>query len=237
MPHNVTLCNSHDYSPIEMHTVVKNTGKPNFLQARLPVTSQLNVDTWKTLLKDYCDKQLLQLLQFGFPLDFNRCCPLQHEIGNHSSATEFPADVDAYIEEECKFGALLGPFDVNPIENAHNSPFMTRNKLNSDRRRVIIDLSWPLGASVNSGIDKNTYLDAPFMLTFPTVDDITFELNRLGCGALLVQDRRKSHVPSRKGGPWRLRPVRIALASRVRRYVHSVRDTSQIRGQDFSMSK
>ena len=187
MPSNATLCNFHDYSPIQMHPIVKKTGKPNFLQARLPVASQLHVDKWKSLLKDYWDQQLLQLLQFGFPLDFNRCCPLQHEAGNHSSANEFPADVDAYIEEECKFGALLGPFDVNPIENAHNSPFMTRNKPNSDRRRVIIDLSWPLGASVNSGIDKNTYLDAPVMLTFPTVDDIMSELKRLGCGALLYK--------------------------------------------------
>ena len=178
MPRNATLCNSHNYSPIEMHKIVKETGKPNFLQACLPVTSQLNVDRWNILLKDYWDQQLLQLLQFGFPLDFNRCCPLKHEVGNHSSANEFPADVDAYIEEECKFGALLGPFDVNPIENAHNSPFMTRNKPKQakDSRRVIIDLSWPLGASLNSGIDKNTYLDAPFP---------TSELKHLGRGTLL----------------------------------------------------
>ena len=173
MPSNATLCNSHDYSPIEMHEIVKKTEKPNFLQACLPVASQLHVDKWKSLLKDYWDQQLLQLLQFGFPLDLNRCFPLQHEAGNHSSANEFPADVDAYIEEKCKFGALLGPFNVNPIENAHNSPFMTRNKPNCDRCRVIIDLSWPLGASVNFGIDKNMYLDAPFMLTFRSVDDIT----------------------------------------------------------------
>ena len=187
MPRNDTLCNSHDYSPIEMHNIVKRTGKPNFMEARLPVTSQLNVDKWKSLLTDYWDQQLLQLLQFGFPLDFNRCCPLQHEVGNHSSANGFPADVDAYIAEECKFAALLGPFEVNPIENSHSSPFMTRNKPNSDRRRVIIDLSWPLGALVNAGIDKNTYLDAPFSLTFPTVDDITSELKCLGRGALLYK--------------------------------------------------
>ena len=149
------------------------------------MASQLDVDEWQSLLTDYWDQQLLQLLQFGFPLDFNRCCPLKHEVGNHSSADEFPSDVDAYIEEECKFGALLGLFDLNPIENAHSSPFMTRHKPNSDRRRVIIDLSWPLGVSVNSGIDKNMYLDAPF--TFSTVDDITSELKRLGRGALLYK--------------------------------------------------
>ena len=64
---------------------------------------------------------------------------------------------------------------------------MTRNKPNSDRRRVIIDLSWPHGASVNSGIDKDTYLDSAFTLTFPTVDHITSELKRLGRGALLYK--------------------------------------------------
>ena len=185
MPKDRDWCQGHNYSPIQMHEIVKSTGKPNFLGARLPVMSQLNVQVWQTLLKDYWDQQLLHLLQFGFPLDFNMACPLRHDLNNHSSANEFPADVDAYIDEECRYGAILGPFHVNPIVNVYNPPFMTRNKPNSDRRRVIIDLSWPLGSSVNSGIDKNTYLDTPFSLTFPTVDDITSELKRIGRGGLL----------------------------------------------------
>ena len=64
---------------------------------------------------------------------------------------------------------------------------MTRPKPNSSRRRVIIDLSWPLGLSVNAGIDKNSYLDSDFALTFPTLDDIIAELKKLGCGALLYK--------------------------------------------------
>ena len=64
---------------------------------------------------------------------------------------------------------------------------MTRNKPNSDRCRVIIDLSWPLGASVNLGIDKDTYLGSAFALSFPTVDVITAELKYLGRGALLYK--------------------------------------------------
>ena len=59
---------------------------------------------------------------------------------------------------------------------------MTRSKPNSDRRRVIVDLSWPQGVSVNAGIDKFSYLNSAFALTFPTVDDITSELKRLGRG-------------------------------------------------------
>ena len=177
----------HTNDLIEIHEIVKETGKPNFMQARIPVKSQLNVEVWEKLLKNYWDQQLLQLLRFGFPLDFNRNRQLHCEGGNHSSATEYPKDVDAYIQEETSYGAILGPFKENPIKNSHTSPFMTRNKPNSDRRRVIIDLSWPIGASVNSGIDKDTYLGTPFALTFPTVDVITDELKRIGRGALLYK--------------------------------------------------
>ena len=71
--------------------------------------------------------------------------PQPHSIQN---------DVDVYIQEESSYGAILRPFRENPIKSSHASPFMTRNKSNSDRYKVIIDLS---GASVNSGIDKDAY--------------------------------------------------------------------------------
>ena len=64
---------------------------------------------------------------------------------------------------------------------------MGRHKPDSDRRRVIVDLSWPLGASVNAGIDKTTYLDSRLDLTFKIIDDITNELKALGKGALLYK--------------------------------------------------
>ena len=63
---------------------------------------------------------------------------------------------------------------------------MTGAKPISDSCRVIIDLSWPLGVSVNLGID-NAYPDTPFSLTFQTVDDITNVLKRLGGGTLLYK--------------------------------------------------
>ena len=64
---------------------------------------------------------------------------------------------------------------------------MTRSTPNSDRRRVIVDLSWPQRASVNAGIDKLTYLNTEFDLAFPTVDDITTKLKQLGKGTLLYK--------------------------------------------------
>ena len=84
----------------------------------------------------------MECLKFGFPLGFNRMCPLKHDKRNHKSAVEFPELVDAYLAEEQKFGAIIGPLDKPPIQNLH-SPFMTRHKSNFDNRRVIFDLSWP----------------------------------------------------------------------------------------------
>ena len=73
---------------------------------------------------DYWDQQLVGLIKYGFLLDFNRNCPLRQEGENHKSATQFPRDIDAYIAEESKFGALMGPFDRNPIAGGHTSPFV-----------------------------------------------------------------------------------------------------------------
>ena len=188
MVSDVSTINDPGYSsPLQIHDLVRVTNKPNFIQARIPVQSQHNVSAWSKYLANCWDSQLIDLIQFGFPLDFNRSSPLIHEHGNHKSAVEFPADIEVYTEEEKNYGALLGSFDKHPIPSGHCSLFMTRAKPNSDRRRVIIDLSWPLGASVNAGIDKTSYLGSVFSLTFPTLDDITSQLKRLGRGALLYK--------------------------------------------------
>ena len=74
----------------------------------------------------------------------------------------------------------MGPFDVNPILNSHFFPFMTREKPNAPNCTVIIDLSWPKNVSVNTAVDKISYLGSEFSLTFPTIDDITRELVKIG---------------------------------------------------------
>ena len=102
-------------SLLEAHQVVKLTGKPKFLQARIPIKSQLNVKVWEKALEGYWDRQLLELIKFGFPLDFNRACSPGQYTGNHSSANDFPNDIEAYLEE-LSYGAILGPFDKNPIK-------------------------------------------------------------------------------------------------------------------------
>ena len=53
-------------------------------------------------------------------------------MDNHSSAVDFPQDIEAYIEEELKYCVLLSPFKQNPIHQRYCSLFMTRSKPNSE---------------------------------------------------------------------------------------------------------
>ena len=109
MPSNYQSNVNDGYSVVDLHRKVKQYRKPNFLGARIPVSSQLNIQSWKILLADYWDQQLLQFLQYGFPLGFNRECKLLCEGGNHKSATDFPSHVHAYIKEELEHGAIVRP--------------------------------------------------------------------------------------------------------------------------------
>ena len=147
--------------------------------------SQLNPDVWDILLQDYWDKQLCSLIRFGFPLDFDRHMSLKSHFENHFSAKTFPQDIDAYLQEEISHGAIIGPFTEPPIKDLHVSPFMTREKPNVPHRRVIIDLSFPHGSSVNAGIQKNTYPKTPLKL--PTIDTITKNIKSLGKGCMLYK--------------------------------------------------
>ena len=101
------------------------------------------------------------------------------------SAIDYHDHVSKYIEEELKYGAMYGPFVTKPFD-CHISPFLTRHKPNSDNRRVIVDLSRPVGQSVNGGVAKDKYLNTYFNLNYPSVDNVN-KLKQLGDWALLFK--------------------------------------------------
>ena len=155
--------------PLQAHLLLKNQDVPNYKGLQIPVVSTLNIPLWKDLLAGYWDTQLVGFLKYGFPLCIEKNHILIAEKINHKSALDFPQDVNTFLQEEIQEGAILGPFPEPPC-NLHTSPFMTRDKPGSKNRRVIIDLSWPKGTSVNAGVDISHYADAEYVLTFPSID-------------------------------------------------------------------
>ena len=91
----------------------------------------LNIPAWRTHIEHYWNQQLVDLLKFGFPLDFDRDLVSIKE--NHASAVKFAEHVDEYIKDELSQGAMLGPFDQKPV-HLHISQLMTREKQDSDLR-------------------------------------------------------------------------------------------------------
>ena len=61
---------------------IKVSGTHNFMQTQIQIQSQLKPDVWQKYLTNYLDSQLVLLLRYGFPLDFDYSNPL-HSIENN----------------------------------------------------------------------------------------------------------------------------------------------------------
>ncbi len=170
-----------------LHARVRGSGVPNYRGCRVPVPTKLKIPEWRDRLHNYSDPDLCSLLEFGFPVGYEGGqLPTPSQV-NHAGARQFPDAVGKYIGREVGFGATLGPFVSNPLCCPLSvSPLNTVPKDN-DQRRVIVDLSFPDGASVNSGIPKGMYLDVETDLQYPTVDSLVSHILQLGRGSALFK--------------------------------------------------
>ena len=109
-------------NPIELHKQIKRSCKPNFPGEQILLKSQLNANKWDSLLQGYWDTQLPLLIRHGFPLDSDRNSVLKAHNENHESAKDCPDDVQAYLNEEREYAAILGPFAEPPIEKPTRLP-------------------------------------------------------------------------------------------------------------------
>jgi hypothetical protein len=185
----------HTQECFRIYDMVRATGVPNFLLARQPLPHGLNIDKWRFYLQGHTDSSLVDFLQYGFPVGFNPDCPLTPTLSNHASATNNLQHVEHYLTTEIEAGAILGPFSTPPFWPwTHLSPLMTREKKASVHRRVIVDLSWPQGASVNGGTPLETYLNEPYKLHLPAAEDLAVIISHFGpaCG-LWSRDLRRAY--------------------------------------------
>ena len=156
-----------------LYMAVINSNLPNYRKTCEPLESNLNLAAWKQLLPEHSDTKLLHHLSYGFPLGYVAATPPQTQPINHTSTLQFPEAIDSYLTVELKHQALAGPFTQPPFQPwFHTSPMMLRNKKNSAEKRVIVDLSWPIGASVNANIPYDIYDGEQATMHLPTPDDL-----------------------------------------------------------------
>ena len=175
---------------VQLFEHVHASGQPNYRSCRIRVCQEsLNLSLWRKKLEGYKDQIVCDLLEFGFPLDFDRDKTVSSSIDkNHKGARDYPQFIDGYFKKECAANRIAGPFAANPLSvQLAVSPMNTVPKDSADQRRVIVDLSWPSGCSVNDGISKDIYLGEDINLHYASVEQVCTLVNEIGPGALIYK--------------------------------------------------
>ena len=178
----------HD-EDIKLHQEVLRDGYPNRWGVRRPVKTKWNLDRLRELLGNYHDKEVVEWITYGWPTGRLPTLPDPGiSMRNHKGAVEHPQALAKYIVKEQGQGAVMGPYRKIPFQQKVGvSPLSTRPKKDSAERRVILDLSFPVGNSVNDGILKDNYMGLPAKLTFPRVDDFALRIYQLGKGCMMFK--------------------------------------------------
>ena len=166
---------------------VRSSGLPNYIGARQPVPHNINIQAWRQGSHLFSDPSLTEMLEFGFPIGYIAPHSPAPYTGNHRSATQHPKDVTAYISKELHPSAIIGPFTIHPFDWPRSNPLMTRPKKDSAACCVIVDLSMPQGANVNSGIPKTSLDGAPFKLRPPSPATLAHQILQYRKGCLLYK--------------------------------------------------
>ena len=176
---------------------MRATNLPNYLSARIPIPSKLNCDAWDHLLLDYHDAEIVDFLRFGWPSGYTAPMPPTPSEVNHPSADNY---VSKFLAKEVGLGAMLGPFPVSPFAGwSEVSPLMTIEKKDSTSRRVIIDLSFPIGMGVNSGVPKNFFQGEVKQYSLPTIHNLNYSSGWEGgpsSGKMILSGLTDNSIPT-----------------------------------------
>ena len=177
---------------VNANEIIRKSGKPNAFCARIPIFTTVNLDYLHNSLIDYEDTELIEFLKFGWPVNFEGE-PLNHIPKNHASATNNPGHIVTFLRKAEALQSVIGPFRESTFSAGFmSSPLASVDKSNSTDRRIILDMSFPEGKSVNDGIPKKEYLGEPYMLRLPRVDDIVAMIRRKGVGCAIFKRDLKS---------------------------------------------
>ena len=141
------------------------------------------------------DKMVIDFLSYSWPINYTAPTRPVSSLHNHPSASQFASHVQDYIDTELSWNAIAGPFVYPPFsDDLVCSPLQTVPKRGSSKRRVVMDLSFPHGSSVNDGIPQDTYLGEHFTLWLPGIDRLVDFILEKGRNCLVFKkDLRRAY--------------------------------------------
>ena len=112
----------------------------------------------------------------GFKLGFCHTQQLKSAKKNKPSADQHASVIDEYLAHEVSQSRVVGPFDSPPLPNLQVSSFGVITKRGQmGKWRLIVELSSPMGSSVNDGINPEE-----FTLHYITVDQVIQLVSQFG---------------------------------------------------------
>ena len=155
----------------------------NFRGARIPLAhTKLNIPEWRKLLEHYPKQELVDKLEYGFPIGTSDNPDLEPAMKNHSSSYMYYSWLDKFCIKEVQNCGLTGPFGKTPFSSYHISPMMTSFK-KPNKRRCVFDATF--GISLNKSTPKEYYLQERTEYDFPSLDDFQDMIIKVGRGAKL----------------------------------------------------
>ena len=161
-------------------------GTPNHVGARIPLRhTKLNIDRWRHHLIGYNEPELVQFLEYGFPIGISKDPPpnLCSTLRNHGSSLQFYSHIDSFIEKGLSLGDTVGPFGSTPFDSVHISPLMTAPKKPSSRRAVFDATFGDLSLNNNTPCDQ--YMGQPISFSYPKIDDFKLLVLTKGSGCYI----------------------------------------------------
>ena len=131
------------------------------------------------------------ILSSGWPVNYRLSSNPEPFDSNNSSAVNFAQTVDSFIETELSHEATAGPFKDDPFPSGLPTLLLKTVDKDKTKRRVVLDLRFPPGRSVNDGIPKDTFLDVSFHLTLPRSADFVNLILSKGPGSFLYKKDSK----------------------------------------------
>ena len=156
------------------------------------ISTPLCLGAWKQHLVNHPDQDFVRFIvkgmEEGFPIGVDPTASFMSAHRNMSSAAENPQVIEDYLTKEVAAGNIFGPFSPSALPEVHINRFgVIPKKYQPGKWRLITDLSYPEGSSVNDAIDPSLC-----SLTYTSVDVVAATAAALGKGALLAKIDVKS---------------------------------------------